>query len=71
MDCKSRSKTYTMPLSVDWIAHDDGYAGGQNELGTTVVEEVGYATRLAKLWNLLDVTIGEFALEDNFDCKWY
>jgi hypothetical protein len=53
-----------MPLSVDWEVHDDGYAGGQNELGTTIVEEVGYATRLAKLWNLFDVTIGAFALED-------
>jgi hypothetical protein len=56
--------TYTLPLSVDWEVHDDGYAGGQNELGTTIVEEVGYATRLAKLWNLLDVTIGELALKD-------
>jgi len=57
--------TYTMPLSVDWEVHDDGYSGGAlNALGTTVVEEVGYATRLAKLWNLFDVTIGELALED-------
>jgi len=56
--------TYTMPLSVDWEVHDDGYAGGQNELGTTIVEEVGFASRLAKLWNLLDVTTGELVLED-------
>jgi len=56
--------TYTMPLSVDWEVHDDGYAGGQNELGTTIVDSVGFASRLAKLWNLLDVTIGELALED-------
>jgi hypothetical protein len=56
--------TFTLPLSVDWEVHDDGYAGGMNELGTTTVYEVGYASRLAKLWNLLDVTTGELTLED-------
>ncbi len=45
--------TYTMPLSVDWEVHDDGYAGGENELGTTTVSEVGFAERLARLWNLV------------------
>jgi hypothetical protein len=53
-----------LPVTIDWIAFDDGYAGGQNETGTTTVTEVGYASRLAKLWNLLDVTTGELALED-------
>jgi len=44
--------TYTMPLSVDWEVHDDGYAGGQNELGTTVVDSIGFAARVAQYWNL-------------------
>ena len=46
--------TYTTPLSVDWEVHDDGYAGGQNELGTTIVaDEIGFAARLGRLWNLV------------------
>jgi len=57
--------TITPPMEVDWIAFDDGYAGGGPPVtGSTTVIEVGYASRLAKLWNLLDVTIGELALED-------
>jgi len=56
--------TYTLPLSVDWEVHDDGYAGGQNELGTTVVDEVGFESRLAKLWNVNDVTRSEIVLKD-------
>ncbi len=56
--------TYNMPLSVDWEVHDDGYAGGLNELGTTIVDSVGFASRLAKLWNLFDVTTGELVLKD-------
>ncbi|RKY97264.1 MAG: hypothetical protein DRQ13_04895 [Ignavibacteriae bacterium] len=54
--------SYTLPLSVDWIVHDDGYAGGQNETGTTVVEEIGYAARVAEHWNVQDVTTGEVVL---------
>jgi len=45
-----------LPLSVDWIAHDDGYAGGLNETGTTVVDEIGYEMRTAELWNLSNKT---------------
>ncbi len=56
--------TYTLPLSVDWEVHDDGYAGGQNELGSTIVEEVGFESRLAKLWNVNDVTRSEIVLEN-------
>ena len=57
--------TITPPMTVDWIAFDDGYAGGGPPLeGTTTVTDVGFASRLAKLWNMLDVTIGELALED-------
>jgi len=57
--------TITTPMEVDWIAFDDGYAGGgPPETGTTIVSEVGFASRLAKLWNLSDVTTGELALED-------
>jgi hypothetical protein len=58
--------TYTMPLSVDWEVHDDGYYGygAQNELGTTTVYEIGYASRLAKLWNVTDITSSGMVLEN-------
>ncbi len=55
--------TYTTPLSVDWEVHDDGYAGGQNELGTTIVaDSIGFAARLGRLWNL--VSGGSMVLEN-------
>lgn len=57
--------TITPPMVVDWIAFDDGYAGGGPPLpGTTTVTGVGFASRLAYLWNLFDVTTGELTLED-------
>ncbi|MFC2103663.1 hypothetical protein ACFLSS_04460 [Bacteroidota bacterium] len=57
--------SFTFPLNIDWIAHDDGYAGGQNETGTTVVDTIGYQSRQAQLWNLLNTTTGELVLLDN------
>jgi len=56
--------SYTLPLSVDWIVHDDGYAGGENETGITLVEEIGYAARVAEHWNVQDVTTGEVILPE-------
>jgi hypothetical protein len=50
---------------VDWEVHDDGYAGGQNELGTTIVSnEIGYVSRLANLYNLINTTTHKIVLED-------
>ncbi|MBT8382999.1 MAG: T9SS type A sorting domain-containing protein [Ignavibacteria bacterium] len=56
--------TYTLPLSVNWEAHDDGYAGGQNETGTTIVSEIGFAARTARLWQLQNVSTGVMVLEN-------
>ena len=53
-----------LPLSVDWIAHDDGYAGGLNETGTTIVTEIGFESRTAELWNLRNTTAGTLTLEN-------
>ena len=55
--------SYPAPLSVDWEVHDDGYAGGQNELGTTIIaDSIGFAARLGRLWNL--VSGGSMVLEN-------
>lgn len=54
-----------LPLSVDWVIFDDGYGGGPiDESGTTTVTTVGNASRLAKYWNLKDVTSGVVKLEN-------
>jgi len=58
------SSATQLPLAVDWIAHDDGYAGGLNETGTTIVDEIGYEMRTAELWNLRNTTTGSFTLEN-------
>jgi hypothetical protein len=55
----------SVPLSVDWIIYDDGYGGGPVDAsGTTSVTSVGNASRLAKYWNLLNVTTSELKLEN-------
>ncbi|MBK7500984.1 MAG: hypothetical protein IPI19_18370 [Ignavibacteriales bacterium] len=54
-----------LPLSVDWIVFDDGYGGGPiDAAGTTTVSAVGNASRLAKYWNLRDVTTSTVLLEN-------
>lgn len=54
-----------LPLSVDWIVFDDGYGGGPIDAsGTTTVSSVGNASRLAKYWNVKDVTTGITLLEN-------
>jgi hypothetical protein len=50
---------------VDWEVHDDGYAGGQNELGTTIVgDEIGTANRVAQLWRLTNTTTNTVTLDN-------
>jgi hypothetical protein len=52
-----------VPFSVDWRIYDDGYGGGPvDATGTTTVSTVGYETRLAKYWNLEDLTTGVMKL---------
>lgn len=54
-----------LPMSIDWIVYDDGYGGGPVDAeGTTVVESIGTLSRLAKYWNLRNVTSGELLLEN-------
>jgi hypothetical protein len=56
---------FTPPQNVDWEIWDDGWSGGAvNAVGTTVLEEIGFASRLAKYWNLRDVTAGTVKLEE-------
>lgn len=57
--------SFDPPQSIGWEIWDDGWSGGVvNAVGTTTVEEIGYATRLAKYWNLRDVTANVIVLEN-------
>lgn len=52
---------FTAPMSVDWIVFDDGYpdpAEASDAFGTTTVDEIGYASRLALYWNVKDLDAG-------------
>jgi hypothetical protein len=56
---------FTPPVSVDWTIFDDGFGGGPVDAeGTTTVTEIGNLSRLAKYWNLRDVTAGTVKLQD-------
>jgi hypothetical protein len=49
------ASTVTLPISVDWEVHDDGYYGygAANVTGTTITNDtLGFASRLAQNWNL-------------------
>jgi hypothetical protein len=58
----------TLPLAVDWVVYDDGYADPAgptvNAVGTFSVETIGSLARTAKYWNLRDVTTGTVLLEN-------
>lgn len=58
----------TLPLNVDWIVHDDGYTDPVGPIvdatGTFTIQTIGSLERLAKYWNLRDVTTGEVKLEN-------
>jgi hypothetical protein len=52
------------PKNVDWVIWDDGWSGTAiNAVGTTVIEEIGFAERVADHWNLKDLATGENVLE--------
>ena len=54
-----------VPFTVDWHIYDDGYGGGPvDATGSTTVETVGNQSRLAKYWNLEDLTTSELKLEN-------
>ncbi|RKZ00397.1 MAG: hypothetical protein DRQ13_00515 [Ignavibacteriae bacterium] len=54
-----------LPVTIDWIAFDDGYAGGGPPLpGTATVNGIGEATRNADLWNVTDKNTGQFVLQE-------
>ncbi len=54
-----------LPLNVSWKVFDDGYGGGPIDAeGTSQVTEVGKASRLAKYWNLKDVTANVIKLQN-------
>jgi hypothetical protein len=56
---------YIPPQDVDWEIWDDGWSGGVvNAVGTTTIDEIGYASRLAKYWNLRDVSANAVKLEN-------
>ncbi len=54
-----------LPLAVDWVIVDDGWAGGPIDAsGTTTVSTIANLTRTAKYWNLRDVTTSTVLLEN-------
>ncbi len=55
---------FTAPVSVDWKIFDDGYGGGPVDAeGTTTVNQISTLSRLAKYWNLKDVSTNTVKLE--------
>ncbi len=54
-----------VPFTVKWQIYDDGYGGGPvDETGETTVSAVGNLSRLAKYWNLSDLTSGTIKLQN-------
>lgn len=54
------------PKNVDWVIWDDGWSGTAiNAVGTTVIEEIGFAERVADHWNLMDLETNEVLIADN------
>ena len=53
------------PKNVDWVIWDDGWSGTAiNAVGTTTIDQIGFAERTARLWQLEDRSISEVLLED-------
>jgi hypothetical protein len=52
-------QSFTPPETVGWTIFDDGWSGGPvDAIGTTTVEEIGYASREALYWNVRDLDAG-------------
>jgi hypothetical protein len=57
--------TFNPPQTIGWTIFDDGWSGGPvDATGTTTVEDIGFASRLALYWNVRDVTANEIKLEN-------
>lgn len=58
-------ETFTLPASVDWVIHDDGFDGNPvNATGTTTVDEIGSVTRIADTWDVTDTETNQRVLQD-------
>jgi hypothetical protein len=56
---------FTPPQSFDWIIWDDGYSGGAvNAEGTTTIDAIGFAERIANLWDVTDLATEQVVLAD-------
>ncbi len=59
---------FTPPISVDWIIYDDGYTDGNinvnNAEGNTTINSIGSLTRLARYWNVNNVTKDSLVLSN-------
>jgi hypothetical protein len=54
-----------LPVTINWVAFDDGYAGGGPPLyGTATVSEIGTAMRTAELWQMRNDGTGVMVLEN-------
>ncbi len=56
---------YQLPLNVEWIIYDDGYGGNPvNAEGSTEINDIGYAFKTEKHWNVFNLTTQDTVLED-------
>jgi len=52
-----------LPITTDWIIYDDGYGGGPVDAsGSTLVTELSNLERLARYWNVNDLTADKLVL---------
>lgn len=59
-------RPFTPSIDVDWIAFDDGWAGGPlDESGTTTVSEIGNLSRTALYWNVKDLDDNDIVKLEN------
>ena len=59
-------QSFTPPETVGWTIFDDGWSGGPvDAIGTTTVEEIGYASREAFYWNVRDLDAGGIVKLEN------
>ncbi|MCX6152021.1 MAG: T9SS type A sorting domain-containing protein [Ignavibacteriales bacterium] len=59
--------SFTLPLSVNYIIHDDGYGSGGNPInatGTATVTKIGNHFVTQNQWNVKDITTDKVVLED-------
>jgi len=60
-------QSFTPPLGIDYVIHDDGYEANGNPIdavGTANITEIGNYFVTQDHWNVRDVTTGQVVLED-------